>query len=93
VQVQRDLSELPALLDEVDRLLQQGVMGGDQLNAADSQIASSLRMLLAMRDVGRRLSGRPAEIFALRVLPQYPDISAALPPHWIATSATSAPTR
>jgi glutathione S-transferase len=90
VQVQRDLSELPALLDEVDRLLQHGVIGGDPLNAADFQIASSLRMLLAMRDVGRLLSGHPAEIFAVRVLPEYPDIPAALPTDWIPTSTTRA---
>jgi glutathione S-transferase len=93
VQVQRDLSELPALLDEVDRLLQQGVIGGDQLNAADFQIASSLRMLLAMRDVGQLLSGHPAEIFAIRVFPEHPDIPAALPPGWIAISTTSGATR
>jgi glutathione S-transferase len=91
VQVLRDLSELPALLDEVDRLLEQGVIGSDQLNAADFQIASSLRMLLAMRDIGQLLSGRPVETFARRVVPEYPDIPAALPTHWIPSSTGSTP--
>ena len=93
VQVKRDLSELPALLDEVDRLLAQGVIGSDQPSEADFQIASSLRTLLAMRDIGPLLSGRPSETFALAVLPEYPDIPAALPTHWIPTSTSSAPTR
>jgi glutathione S-transferase len=92
-QVQRDLSELPALLDEVDRLLQQGVIGGDQRNAADFQIASSVRMLLAMSDVGRLLAERPATTFAVRVLPEDPDIPAALPPEWMAAAPTPRPRR
>lgn len=92
VQVQRDLSDLPALLDEVDRLLQQGVIGGEKLNAADFQIASSLRMLLAMRDIRQVLSGHQAEIFAIRVIPEYPEIPSALPPDWIVASESSGPT-
>ncbi len=85
VQVQRDLGQLAGLLDEVDRLLQQGVIGGNQLNAADFQIASSVRMLLAMKDIGPLVSGRPAETLALRVAPKHPEIPAVLPPHWIPT--------
>jgi glutathione S-transferase len=81
--VRRDLHELPALLDEVDRLLELGVLGGDQLGAADFQIGSSVRVLLAMQDVGRVVVGRPAETLARRVLPGYPDIPAVLPSHWL----------
>jgi Flp pilus assembly protein TadB len=33
--VRRDLDELPGVLDEVDRLLEAGVIGGEQLGAAD----------------------------------------------------------
>jgi glutathione S-transferase len=91
VQVQRDLNRLCGLLDEVDRLLEQGVIGGDQLNAADFQIASSVRMLLAMKDIGPLVSGRPAETLALRVVPEYPDIPAALPTQWIPTRTSSRP--
>ena len=83
VQIKRDLAGLPALLDEVDRLLADGVIGGDQPGAADFQIASSVRMLLAMQDVGRLVAGRPSETFALAVFPEHQPIPAALPPHWI----------
>jgi glutathione S-transferase len=82
--VRRDLAELPRMLDEVDRLLEIGVLGGEELGAADFQIASTVRVLQAMQDVGRLLAGRPAESFARRVVPDYPDIPAALPIDWLA---------
>lgn len=89
-QIKRDLAELPVLLDEVDRLLAAGVIGGDQPGAADFQIAASVRMLLAMQDVGRLVAGRPSEAFALGLIPEYPPIPAALPPHWIPLVAAPA---
>jgi glutathione S-transferase len=81
--VERDLAELPGLLDEVDRLLELGVIGGEQPGAADFQIGSSVRMLLAMEDVGRLVAGRPAQAFALQVVPDYPAVPAALPARWL----------
>ncbi len=69
LQVRHDLSRLPAVLDEVDRLLEHGVISGEQLNAADFQIASSVRMLLAMKDVEHLISGRPVASLAIRVVP------------------------
>jgi glutathione S-transferase len=81
--VRRDLAALPGLLDEVDSLLERSVIGGQQLGAADFQIGSSIRMLLAMEDVGRLVAGRPAQAFALRVVPDYPDVPAALPGQWL----------
>ena len=35
--VRRDLAELPGLLDRLDRLLEEGTIGGAELNAADFQ--------------------------------------------------------
>ncbi len=81
--VRRDLAELPGLLDEVDSLLESGVIGGEELGAADFQIGSSVRMLSAMQDVGRLVAGRPAERFARGVLPDYPEVPAALPADWL----------
>jgi glutathione S-transferase len=81
--VKLDLAELPGLLDEADRLIENGVIGNDELGAADYQIGSSVRMLLAMQDVGRLVDGRPAEAFARRAVPDYPDVPAALPPDWL----------
>jgi glutathione S-transferase len=83
--VRGDVARLPALLDEVDRLLESGVIGGAELGAADFQIGSSLRVLLAMEDAGRLVAGRPAEAFARRVIPSYPSIPAVLPADWLPT--------
>jgi glutathione S-transferase len=85
-QVRRDVDRLPVVLDEVDRLIAQGVIGGDQLNAADFQIAPSIRMLLAMTDIGRLVADRPAATLARRVLADYPVIPAALPTDWLPAS-------
>jgi glutathione S-transferase len=84
-QVAQDLQGLPDLLDEVDRLIAAGVIGADGLNAADFQIAPSLRALLAMTDLTDLLADRPAAALARRVIPDYPVIPAALPAGWIHT--------
>jgi glutathione S-transferase len=81
--VRSDLEDLPSLLDEVDRLLADGVIGREQLGAADFQIAAGVRVLVAMADVGRLVAGRPAETFARRVVPEYPEVPAALPVSWL----------
>jgi glutathione S-transferase len=85
-QVRQDLDRLPDLLNEVDRLIEQGVIGGDQLNAADFQIAPSIRMLLAMTDIAGLVADRPAATLARRVVADYPVIPAALPADWVPTS-------
>ncbi len=81
--VKRDLAELPGLLDKVDGLLESGVLGGEELGAADFQVGSSVRVLIAMQDVRRLVAGRPAESFARRVVPDYPEVPAALPAGWL----------
>jgi glutathione S-transferase len=81
--VRQDLAELPGLLEKVDNLLQSGVIGGEELGAADFQIGSSVRVLSAMGDLSYLLDGRPAESFAHRVLPDYPEVPAALPADWV----------
>ncbi|MGZ4165804.1 MAG: glutathione S-transferase family protein [Solirubrobacteraceae bacterium] len=88
--VRRDLAALPGLLDEVDRLLEADVLGGAELGAADFQIASSVRMLVAMEDVGRLVAGRPAEALARRAVPDYPAIPAVLPPDWFPAATPAA---
>lgn len=85
--VQRDLAELPGLLNKVDSLLESGVIGGEELGAADFQIGSSVRVLVAMQDVRRFVAGRPAESFARRVVPDYPEVPAALPADWLPADA------
>jgi glutathione S-transferase len=85
-QVRQDLERLPAVLDEVDRLIAEGVIGGQQLNAADFQIGPSIRMLLAMTDTAPLVSDRAAATLARRVVADYPVIPAALPADWVGSS-------
>jgi glutathione S-transferase len=64
--VRADLAALPALLDQIDAFIADGVLDGEQPNAADLQIAPSLRLLYALEDVRPLIAGRPAEAFAFR---------------------------
>ena len=82
--VQRDLAALPGLLDHVDELIAKGTIGGEQLNAADFQIAPSLGLALTMDDLKPAIEGRPAAALAKRVVPDYPGQSPPiLPPAWL----------
>ncbi len=81
--VRRDLEGLPATLDEADRLLAEGVIGGETANVADFQIAPSIRLLMTLDDVRPALEGRPIADYALRLVPDYPGYApSALPAAW-----------
>lgn len=64
-----DLSALRGLLDHVDSLIADGVIGGENPNAADLQILSSVKLLGAFDDFGALLAGRPSVALADRVFP------------------------
>jgi glutathione S-transferase len=66
-----DLAGLPAKLDHVDELARDGMIGGEQPNAADLQIGSTLRVLLTVGDLEPLLEGRAAEEIARRWFPRY----------------------
>jgi glutathione S-transferase len=70
--VSRDLAALPGMLDRVDELIEQGVIGGAERNAADFQIATSVSLLLTMDDVRPMVEGRPAERLARDIVPHQP---------------------
>ena len=48
------------------------MIGGDEPNAADFQIATSVRMLMAFDDLRPGLEARPAGEHAVRVVPRFP---------------------
>lgn len=82
--VQADLRRLPALLDHVDALIGEGVIGGSPPSAADFQIAPSVRLLLAFDDLAAGIRRRPAAGLALSLLPEYPGrVPPALPREWL----------
>ena len=55
-----DLKALPAHLDKIDAWIAEGVLGGEAANAADLQIAATLRLLLTSGDLQPLLEVRPA---------------------------------
>ncbi|HXE46370.1 MAG TPA: glutathione S-transferase family protein [Conexibacter sp.] len=67
----KDLAALPAQLDKVDAWIAEGVLGGAEPNAADLQIAPSIRLLATMEDVRPLLAGRPCLDLAMRLFPSY----------------------
>jgi glutathione S-transferase len=70
--VRADWTALPGHLDHIEQLIADGVLGTPEPNAADFQIATSLRAMLAFEDYEPLLSGRPIEQLARRILPEYP---------------------
>ncbi|WP_205697326.1 glutathione S-transferase [Conexibacter sp. SYSU D00693] len=60
------LAALPAQLDQVDAFIAQGVIGGEEPNAADFQIGATLRLLITIGDVQPLFEGRPAADLAHR---------------------------
>jgi glutathione S-transferase len=83
--VQADIAALPAALDRIDGLIKDGVIGGSEPNAADYQIASSLRLLMTMDDVRPTIESRPAGELAMRLVPDFPGhVPPILPPELLA---------
>jgi glutathione S-transferase len=59
------------VLDHVDELIEERVIGGEMPNAADFQIATSVRALLTVRDLDRATRGRPSADHAMRLVPEF----------------------
>jgi glutathione S-transferase len=82
--VRHDLAELPAALDRIDQLISQGVIGGEAPNAADYQIAPSIRLMMTLDDLRPAIESRPAGELAMRILPDFPGHTApVLPAEWL----------
>jgi glutathione S-transferase len=82
---QADLIALPTILEKFDDWIDEGVMGGDPLNAADFQVAPTVQLLLSLGDVAPAIEGRPIAALAQRVAPPYPrQFPAVMPRHWLA---------
>jgi glutathione S-transferase len=64
------LAELPKLLDRIDAWIEAGVIGGEELNAADFMIAPSLAVILYRPDVMPLFKGRPSLQLVDRLLPE-----------------------
>jgi glutathione S-transferase len=64
------LTELPAQLDKIDAWIANQTVGDpEHPNAADLQLASTLRMLLTVADARPLIDGRPCAELAIRLFP------------------------
>lgn len=82
--VRRDLAALPRLIDRVDELLAEGVIGGPERNLADYQIATSVTLLMTMDDLRPLIAARPAGAHAREVVVRYPGrLPRTLPAGWL----------
>lgn len=82
--VRADLAALPAMIDRVDAMIADGVIGGDEPNVADFQIATSVALLMTMDDLRPLIAGRPAGELARRLVPEFPGhASPTLPADWL----------
>ena len=79
------VADLPEMLDHVDGLIADGVIGGEQPNAADFQIGSTVRALLTFEDLAPAIRGRPAADLAMRLMPEFPTSVPAgfIPAEWL----------
>jgi glutathione S-transferase len=88
--VREDLAALPEMLERIDGWIADGVLGGDPPNAADLQIATSLRLLMTLDDLRPAIQARPAGQLALRIDPDYPGrMAPVLPAAWLEPLAAS----
>lgn len=67
-----DLEALPERLAQIEDWLHTGILGGAEPNAADFQIAPSLRMLRLFPDVAARVERDPLAGYADMIVPEYP---------------------
>ena len=69
----RALAELPSQLDQVDGYIEAGTIGdAERPNAADLQIAATVRLLMTIDDVRPVIDGRPCAELALKLFPSWP---------------------
>jgi glutathione S-transferase len=82
--VRRAIAGFPNMLQRIDDWIAQGVLGGDLPNAADLQIAPSLRLAMSLDDLRPAIEGRPAGQLATRIVKHFPGRTpAVLPSEWL----------
>ena len=86
--VRADLRALPGHLDRIDRWLRDGVLGGETVNAADLQIATTSRLMLTIGDVRPYFAGRPAEPHAMGLFGEWAGSTppGVFPAEWLSAS-------
>lgn len=82
--VRADLDAFGGLLQRVDDMIAVGTLDGEELNAADFQIAPSIRLAMTLQDLRPLIEPRPAGRLARRVQPEIAgDFPPVLPAAWL----------
>jgi glutathione S-transferase len=82
--VHADIVALPAMLDRVDALIAEGTIGGDDPNAADFQIGTSVWSLTSFAELRPLIEDRPAGRLAGRLLsPPKMKVPPIVPEGWL----------
>jgi glutathione S-transferase len=82
--VQADLRALPETLSRIDADIEGGVIGGATPNAADFQIAPSVRLLMCSDQLRPLVAERPCGRLATRLVPYFPGrIGPVFPAAWL----------
>jgi glutathione S-transferase len=91
VSARADLAALPGHLEQIDAWIAEGLLGGEEPNAADLQIGSTIRLLHTIGDVRPLLESHPATALARYFPPAVGEVPAGtLPAEWLPASATAA---
>jgi glutathione S-transferase len=82
--VRRAIAAFPGMLQQIDDWIAEGTLGGESPNAADLQIAPSLRLAMSLDDLRPAIEERPAGRLATRIVRQFPGRTpAVLPSEWL----------
>jgi glutathione S-transferase len=83
--VRLDLERLPGWLERIEEWIGEGVLGGEEPNAADYQIATCTRLLMCQDDLRPVLEARPAGRHALEIVGDFPGrVPPVFPAGWLA---------
>ncbi|MGI8631396.1 MAG: glutathione S-transferase family protein [Solirubrobacterales bacterium] len=82
--VRADIQRVPELMRHVGSLIDAGTLGGEEVNAADFQIGTSVRVMLGFADLRALVEDTAAAQLALRVFPGFDhELPAFVPAHWL----------
>jgi glutathione S-transferase len=82
--VRTDLGALPETLDRIDAWIGEAVIGGPRPNAADFQIAPSVRLLMCAEQLRPLIAKRPCGGLADRLVSNFPgQIGPVFPTAWL----------
>jgi glutathione S-transferase len=85
-----DLAALPGQLEQIDGWIAEGLLGGDEPNAADLQIGSTIRLLMSIGDVRPLIEGHPAAKLTSYFPPMVGEVEAGLlPREWFPAPAAA----